>query len=82
MTITLAGAPKDLRLDAYLSIVDTPGNELAVIQKSTIKALYMKLNPDNAPFGEILGGHFSPDFIVFHIRNDRETFLQIHTSKQ
>ena len=65
LTITLAGAPKDLRLDAYLSIVDTPGNELAVIQKSTIKALYMKLNPDNAPFGEILGGHFSPDFIVF-----------------
>lgn len=42
----------------------------------------MALNADDAPFGEILGGHFSPDFIVFQIRNDRETFLQIHTSKQ
>ena len=36
----------------------------------------------DAPQGKILGGFFSPDFVVFQIENQGESFLQVHTSKQ
>ena len=69
LTFVLQGEPKDIRLDSYLTIVDSPGEKLTVIKRSTKEALHIELNPATAPNGEILGGYFSPDFIVFLISN-------------
>jgi len=73
--------PKDIRLDTYLSIVDFPGEKLTVIKRSTMEALHIELNPTGAPNSKVLGGFFSPDFVVFQISNLGTTFLQVHTSK-
>ena len=73
--------PKDLRLDTYLSIVDDPGERLTVIKRSTMEALHIELDKTDAPNSLVLGGFFSPDFVVFQIWNEGETFLQVHTSK-
>ena len=46
-----------------------------------MKAIHIELDQSAAPTGVIQGGYFSPDFIVFHIENQGEQFLQVHTSK-
>lgn len=53
-----------------------------MIKRSTKEALHIELNPEDAPRGKILGGFFSPDFIVFNIQNGNESFIQVHSSKQ
>lgn len=80
-TFRLKDVPKDIRLDTYLSIVDFPGEKLTVIKRSTMEALHIELNPTGAPNSKVLGGFFSPDFVVFQISNLGTTFLQVHTSK-
>ena len=65
LTFALRQVPKDLRLDQYLSIVDWPGEKVTVIKRSTMEALHIELNDVVAPYGTILGGFFSPDFVVF-----------------
>lgn len=82
LTFSLSGEPKDIRLDSYLSIVENSGEQLTVIKRSTKEALHIQLNTNDAPNGEILGGFFSPDFIVFLINNAGQKFIQVHSSKQ
>ena len=82
ITFGLSDVPKDIRLDKYLSIVDFQGEKLTVIKRSTMEALHIELNAFDAPEGEVLGGYFSPDFIVFQIANGDQSFVQIHSSKQ
>ena len=74
--------PKDVRLDTYLSYVDVEAKRLSVVKKSNLDTLLIQLDTIDAPQGEILGGFFSPDFVIFQIQNSGQTFLQVHTSKQ
>ena len=46
-----------------------------------MEALHIELEKTDAPDSLVLGGFFSPDFVVFQITNEGETFLQVHTSK-
>ena len=65
------GAPKDLRLDTYLSMVEFEGEKLTVIKRSSMEALHIELDKTEAPQSQILGGFFSPDFVVFQILNEQ-----------
>ena len=65
------GAPKDLRLDTYLSMVEFEGEKLTVIKRSSMEALHIELDKTDAPQSQILGGFFSPDFVVFQILNEQ-----------
>ena len=78
----LKQGPRDVRLDTYLSLVEIEGKRLTVIKKSNLDILHIQLDQIDAPQGEILGGFFTPDFVVFYIQNAGLTFLQVHTSKQ
>lgn len=71
LTVRLESAPKDMRLDAYLSMVDYPGEQLTVIKRSTMEALHIELDKSDAPKSVVLGGFFSPDFVVFQILNEQ-----------
>ena len=81
LAIDLGGAPLDVRLDSYMTFVDPTGASLNVVQRSTKKILTILLNTIATPQAQILAGHFTPDFVFYQIRNQGETFLQIHTSK-
>lgn len=80
ITFDLQGTPKDLRLDKFLSIVDDRGDKLTIIKKSTLQSLQIELNREGNDDAQLLGGFFSPDFVVFLIADDGESFLQVHTS--
>ena len=82
LTIYLEDEPKDLRLDTYLSLVEQKGQKLTVIKRSSFEALHIELDRKGAEQAEVLGGFFSPDFVIFQILNEQQTFLQVHTSKQ
>ena len=43
------GAPKDLRLDTYLSMVESEGEKLTVIKRSSMEALHIELDKTDAP---------------------------------
>ena len=43
------GAPKDIRLDTYLSMVEFEGEKLTVIKRSTMEALHIELDKREAP---------------------------------
>ena len=60
-------APNDVRLDTYLSVVEDEGKKLTIFKKDSMETLNLELDPEDAPSGDILGGFFSPDFVVFHI---------------
>ena len=72
LTVNLKdSAPKDLRLDTYLSMVEFAGEKLTVIKRSSMEALHIELDKTDAPLSQILGGFFSPDFVVFQILNEQ-----------
>ncbi len=68
-------APNDVRLGTYLSIVEDEGQKLTIFKKDSMETLNLELDKTDAPAGKILGGYFSPDFVVFHIQNAGQSFL-------
>lgn len=74
-------APNDVRLDTYLSIVEDEGKRLTIFKKDSLETLNLELDKTDAPAGVVLGGYFSPDFVIFHISNGGQSFLQVHTAK-
>lgn len=70
-SFVMESAPKDMRLDTFFSMVESSGEKLAVIKRSDHSALYIELDKTDAPKGVLLGGFFSPDFVVFQILNEK-----------
>ena len=71
LTVELESEPKDIRLDTYLSMTEYAGEKLTVIKRSSMEALHIELDKTNAPDSIVLGGFFSPDFVVFQILNEQ-----------
>ena len=52
-------------------MVEFEGEKLTVIKRSSMEALHIELDKTDAPQSQILGGFFSPDFVVFQILNEQ-----------
>ena len=55
---------------------------LTVFKKEKLDSLNLQLKEDGAVRGDLVGGFFSPDHVVFLIETSKDVrFLQVHTSK-
>ena len=82
VTIVNKGAPKDIRLGKFLSMVDPRGEKLTIIRKSDLKShgIFLDTKQTGGEPPVLLGGQFTADFVLFYISYAGTKFIQVHES--
>jgi len=80
VTLDNKGAPKDIRLGKFLSMVDPRGEKLTIIRRTDFKTHGIYLDSDVGDSPVLLGGQFTADFVLFYISFAGSKFIQVHES--
>lgn len=81
-TLDILDAPKDVRLDKFITLVDTSGQAMTIIRKSNSDVSQIGLDVSaGGELPQIIGGFITPDFVVIYISNEGQKFLQVHMAK-